>query len=147
MKTYSLKPADINRKWYLIDASELPLGRLATRVAGLLLGKQKTQVSSHIDCGDYVVIINAQNLVVTGGKDEKKVYYRHSGFPGGLYKRTLGEQRERDATVIVRQAVRGMLPDNKLRNARLKRLKIYSGEQHDHTAQTPEQLNFKRKDK
>ena len=143
MKTYSQKPADVQRKWYLMDASEASLGRLATRAASLLLGKGKSTVTPHTDGGDFVVIINAGKVKVTGGKELKKDYYRHSGFPGGIYKRTLAEQQTQDPTRIIYKAVRGMLPDNKLRPGRLARLKIYTGEEHGHTPQQPEKLNLK----
>src|SRR5438105_4272693 len=127
MKTYSAKPADVTRQWYVVDASEVPLGRLATRVATLLTGKAKPQFTKHIDCGDYVIVINAADLVVTGDKHDKKVYYRHSGFPGGIKAATLGEKQASDPTFAVTHAVRGMLPVNKLRDERLKRLKVYPG--------------------
>lgn len=143
MKTYSAKPADVSRKWYLVDASEAPLGRLSTVVAGLLIGKGKPQFTKHIDCGDYVVVINAANLVVTGGKADKKVYYSHSGFPGGLKGATLAEKQVKDPGFAVRHAIRGMLPVNKLRDDRLKRLKVYAGAEHEHTAQKPETISVK----
>jgi large subunit ribosomal protein L13 len=143
MKTFSQKPADVKRVWYVLDASEAPLGRLATRTAGLLLGKGKSTVTPHTDGGDFVVIINAANLKVTGGKEQKKEYYRHSGYPGGIYKRTLSEQKAKSPESVVYKAVRGMLPDNKLRDGRLARLKIYAGEDHNHAAQRPEKLSLK----
>lgn len=138
MKTYSAKPADITRKWYVLDAATMPLGRLSTKAASLLLGKGKPQVTAHIDCGDYVIVVNAGNLKVTGNKAQTKMYYRHSGFPGGLKQRTLTEQMEADPTEIILHAVRGMLPVNKLRDGRLARLKIYAGADHNHAAQKPE---------
>lgn len=147
MKTYSLKPQDITRKWYVIDASQVPLGRLSTVAARLLIGKDKPSQSPHIDGGDFVIVINAGKLVVTGKKRTDKIYYRHSGFPGGLYQRTLEEQLNIDATKIIEHSVRGMLPVNKLRDARLKRLKIHSGEEHNHNAQKPEALDLKKGDK
>lgn len=147
MKTYSQKPADVKRQWYILDASEVPLGRLATKAASLLLGKGKPTVTPHTDGGDFVVIINSANLVVTGNKTKDKVYYRHSGFPGGLYERTLGEQLERDANKVIIKAVRGMLPDNKLRPGRLARLKVYKDEQHNHGAQKPQVLSLKKENK
>lgn len=143
MKTYSAKPSDVTRKWYIVDASEAPLGRVATQVATLLTGKGKPQFTKHIDCGDYVIVINADKLVVTGGKEEKKVYYRHSGFPGGLSEATLKAQMVKDSTVPVFKAIRGMLPVNKLRDERLKRLKIYADGEHNHEAQKPEVLSMK----
>ncbi len=143
MTTYSAKPNDVTRKWYVVDASEAPLGRVATKVATLLTGKGKPMFTSHIDCGDYVVIINADKLVVTGDKLEKKIYYRHSGYPGGLKETQLKDVMEKDSTRAVYAAVRGMLPVNKLRDGRLKRLKIYAGADHEHSAQKPEVLSLK----
>lgn len=143
MKTFSAKPSDVTRKWYVVDASEAPLGRIATQVATLLTGKGKPQFTKHIDCGDYVVVINADKLVVTGDKVEQKTYYRHSGFPGGLTETTLKAQMVTDPTQPVYKAVRGMLPVNKLRDERLKRLKIYAGSEHHHEAQKPEVLSMK----
>ena len=147
MKTYSLKPKEVSRKWYVLDASEAPLGRLSTQAASLLLGKGKPTVSAHIDGGDFVIVINAAKLVVTGNKVEDKDYFRHSGYPGGLYRRTLGEQMQIDPVKVVHHSVRGMLPDNKLRDQRLKRLKIYAGTEHNHSAQTPENISLNRKGK
>jgi large subunit ribosomal protein L13 len=143
MKTYSAKPQDVTRQWYVIDASVVPLGRMSTVAARLLLGKDKPMFTHHIDCGDFVIIINAENLVVTGKKLEDKIYYRHSGFPGGLRSRTLKEQIDKDPAQAVFKAIRGMLPVNKLRDERLKRLKIYAGAEHNHEAQKPKTLNVK----
>jgi large subunit ribosomal protein L13 len=137
MKTYSQKPTEVERIWYVLDASKESFGRVATKAASLLLGKGKTTVTPHTDGGDFVIIINAGQLQFTGGKDRKKIYHRHSGFPGGLYSRTLDEQRQKDPASILHKAVRGMLPDNKLRPGRLARLKIYEGEEHNHSAQKP----------
>lgn len=138
MKTYSAKPADVNRQWYVIDAAQAPLGRVATQVAQLLTGKGKPQFTKHIDTGDYVIVINAANIVATGDKLNKKVYYRHSDYPGGLKAATLSEKMEKDPTFAITNAVRGMLPVNKLRDERLKRLKVYPGAEHQHEAQKPE---------
>ncbi len=143
MKTYSAKPADVTRKWYVLDASETTLGRVATRAASLLLGKGKPQFTHHIDCGDYVIVINAKDLNVTGNKLETIKYYRHSGYAGNLHERTLKEQMNIDPTKAIEHAVRGMLPVNKLRDARLERLKIYAGSDHKHEAQKPEVLSVK----
>jgi len=143
MKTYSAKPSDVTRKWYVIDASQAPLGRVATQVASLLIGKGKPQFTQHIDCGDYVVVINAANVQVTGGKLDKKMYYSHSGFPGGLKEATMREKLEKDPTSAVLHAVRGMLPVNKLRDERLNRLKIYGGAEHNHEAQKPQVIAVK----
>lgn len=143
MKTYSAKPSDVTRKWYVVDASEAPLGRVATKVATLLTGKGKPQFTQHIDTGDYVVVINADKLVVTGDKMQKKMYYRHSGFPGGLKEATLADKMAKDSTEVIVRAVRGMLPVNKLRDDRLKRLKVYAGAEHNHEAQKPEVVSVK----
>lgn len=147
MKTYSAKPSDVTRKWYVLDASELTLGRLATHVATLLTGKGKPMFTSHIDVGDFVIVVNAANLQVTGDKMDKKKYYRHSGYPGGLKEATLREVIEKDPTRAVFEAVRGMLPVNKLRDGRLLRLKIYADMEHKHEAQKPEILVLKKGDK
>lgn len=141
MKTYSAKPSDITRKWYVIDASEAPVGRLATVAANLLTGKGKPSFTKHIDTGDYVIVVNADNLVVTGDKMEKKTYYRHSGFPGGLTETKLRHQMDKDSTHVIEHAIRGMLPVNKLRDGRLARLKVYAGSEHQHEAQKPEKLS------
>ena len=143
MKTYSAKPSDVARVWYVIDASEAPLGRVATKIATLLTGKGKPQFTHHIDCGDYVVVINASKLVATGDKHNKKVYYRHSSYPGGLKATTLGEAQEKDPTFAITHAVRGMLPVNKLRDERLKRLKVYAGPDHQHAPQSPKLISIK----
>jgi large subunit ribosomal protein L13 len=147
MKTYSIKPSEIKREWYLLDASEIPLGRLATTAASLLLGKGKPTITPHMDGGDYVVIVNSAQLVVTGNKAKDKIYYRHSGFPGGIYSRTLTEQLEKDSNKIIFDAVRGMLPVNKLRDGRLARLKIYTDDQHNHSAQKPKTISLKKGNK
>jgi large subunit ribosomal protein L13 len=144
MKTYSAKPSDITRKWYVLDASEAPLGRLATQAATLLTGKGKPQFTAHIDCGDFVVVINADKLVVTGNKLADKMYYHHSGYPGGLRETSLQDLMAKDATKAVIAAIRGMLPVNKLRDERLKRLKVYGGSEHQHQAQKPESLSLKK---
>jgi large subunit ribosomal protein L13 len=146
MKTYSAKPSDVTRKWYVVDASELPLGRLSTRVADFLIGKSKPSYTPHIDGGDYVIVINSDQLVVTGKKLDDKKYYRHSGYPGGLKESNLAFEMEKDSTEVIRKAVRGMLPVNKLRDGRLARLKIYKDGEHNHTAQKPETLNLSKKE-
>lgn len=143
MKTYSAKPSDVTRTWYVIDASEAPLGRVATRIAALLTGKGKPQFTHNIDCGDFVVVINADKTVVTGGKETKKVYYHHTGYPGGIKAATLAEKREKDPAFALTHAVRGMLPVNKLRDARLERLKVYAGNEHKHEAQKPTLISVK----
>ncbi len=143
MKTYSAKPSDVTRQWYVIDASEAPIGRLATRIATLLTGKGKPQFTKHIDCGDFVIVVNAEKTVATGDKLNKKVYYRHSNYPGGLKEATLAEKLQKDPTFPITNAVRGMLPVNKLRDERLKRLKVYAGAEHQHEAQKPVKLSLK----
>jgi large subunit ribosomal protein L13 len=143
MKTYSAKPTDVTRQWYLVDAGDAPLGRLATRVATLLTGKGKPQFTKHIDCGDFVVIINASHTVVTGDKLNKKIYYHHSHYPGGLKSATLNEKMQADPTFAITNAVRGMLPVNKLRDERLKRLKVYAGAEHPHEPQQPTVISVK----
>lgn len=142
-KTYSAKPSDVTRAWYVLDASEAPLGRVAAKAATLLTGKGKPMFTTHIDTGDFVVIINASKTLVTGKKATDKMYYKHSGFPGGLRERTFTEQMEKDPTEVIRQAVRGMLPVNKLRDGRLDRLKIYVDAEHMHEAQQPKTLSMK----
>ncbi len=143
MKTYSAKPSDVTRKWYVLDASETPMGRLATKAATLLTGKEKTQFTHHIDCGDYVIVVNAASLIATGNKMDDKIYHRHSGFPSGLTSTSLKDQVIKDPVVPIFKAIRGMLPVNKLRAERLKRLKIYADDIHQHEAQKPEKLSMK----
>lgn len=143
MKTYSAKPSDVTRKWYVVDASEATLGRVATQVAQLLTGKGKPMFTHHIDVGDYVIVVNTDNLKVTGNKMEDKMYYRHSNYPGGLTETQLKDKMATDSTDVILKAVRGMLPVNKLRDDRLSRLKIYTGLEHNHEAQKPIQLSLK----
>ncbi len=145
MKTYSAKPTDVTRVWHVLDASNTPLGRLSTVAARLLIGKDKPSFTHHIDVGDYVIVINAGSLVVTGNKKADKTYYRHSGFPGGLYKRTLNEVMELDPTKAIEHSIRGMLPVNKLRKDRLARLKVYVGAEHNHAGQSPKNFEIKRR--
>lgn len=142
-KTFSQKSADISREWYLIDASSAPLGRVATQIAKYLIGKSKPTYTPHIDAGDYVVVINAAKVVVTGDKETAKLYYRHSGFPGGIKDASLKEVRERQPERIIEAAVKGMIPRNKLAADRLARLRIFAGEEHAHTAQTPKKVEVK----
>ncbi len=141
MTTYSAKPSDVTRKWYVIDAAEAPLGRTATKIATLLTGKGKPQFTQHIDCGDFVIVINAGTPKVTGNKMEDKMYYRHSGYPGGLKEASLKEVLVKTPDRAIHAAVRGMLPVNKLRDERLARLKIYAGPEHNHAAQKPEVIS------
>ena len=140
MKTYSQKPSEVSRRWVLFDASELPLGRLATEIAKHLTGKYKPTYTPHIDGGDYVVVINAKNTVVTGDKELQKVYYRHSGFPGGIKDARLEEVREKFPERIIENAVKGMLPKNKLQAERMKRLRVFAGSEHTHAAQSPKKV-------
>lgn len=142
-KTYSQKPSEITRRWILIDASEAPLGRIATQIATYLSGKYKPTFTPHMDGGDYVVVINAKNAVVTGDKETDKKYYRHSGFPGGIKDASLAEVRQKFPERIIEAAVKGMLPKNKLADERMKRLKVFPGSDHAHTAQTPEKVEVK----
>ena len=143
MKTYSQKPSEVSRRWVIFDASELPLGRLATIIATYLTGKYKPSYTAHIDGGDYVVVINASKAVVTGNKETDKIYYRYSGFPGGIKDASLAEVREKFPERIIENAVKGMLPKNKLQAERMKRLRVFAGEEHSHTAQTPEKVEVK----
>ena len=140
MKTYSQKSAEIKREWYLIDAKSLPLGKLAVVIADKLMGKSKVTYTPHIDNGDYVVVINAKNIVVTGDKMVAKKYYRHSGFPGGLTELKLEEVIEKNPAVAIREAVKGMLPKNKLAADRLARLRVFDGAEHAHAAQNPKEI-------
>ena len=142
-KTFSQKPADVSRRWIEIDATDASLGRLATEIAKYLIGKYKPTYTPHVDGGDYVVVVNAQKTVVTGNKELQKIYYRHSGFPGGIKDARLEEVREKYPERIIEAAVRGMLPKNKLSVDRMKRLKVFAGGEHDHSAQKPEKVEVK----
>ena len=139
-KTYSAKPGEISREWYLVDAEGQTLGRLATLIADRLRGKGKPAYTPHVDTGDFVVVVNAEKVAVTGNKLDDKRYYRHSGYPGGLRSRTLREQLDRRPEEVIRKAVKGMLPRNRLSRAQLRKLKIYAGPEHPHTAQSPKEL-------
>ena len=140
MKTYSAKPGEVTREWYLVDAEGKTLGRLATQIADTLRGKRKPQYTPHVDTGDFVVVVNAEKILVTGNKLDQKRYYRHSGYPGGLRSRTLREQLDRRPTEVLRVAVKGMLPKNRLARQQLTKLKIYAGPEHPHEAQNPRPL-------
>ena len=142
MKTYVATPADRERSWVLVDASGRTLGRLATQIADILRGKRKPEYTPHVDVGDFVVVVNAEKIVVTGNKREAKRYYHHSGYPGGLRSRTLGDQLERRPEEVIRRAVRGMLPRNRLARKQLTKLKVYAGPDHPHAAQKPEPLEI-----
>ena len=143
MKTIYKKPNEIERKWYIIDAEGETLGRLAGRVAGLLRGKHKPEFAPHAEVGDYVIVINAAKVGVTGRKEQRKVYYRHSQYPGGLYSDTLEKMRRRKPTFPVENAIRGMLPKNRLGRKIFKNVKVYAGDRHPHAAQQPQQLTVK----
>ncbi len=130
MKTYSPKSSQITRQWHLIDAKDQILGRLSSEVAKKLIGKHKTYYTAHLDCGDYVVVINAKNIKTTGTKEQNKIYYRHSGFPGGLKSQTLSELRQKHPTRVIENSVKGMIPQNKLRTGRLNRLKVFEDNNH-----------------
>ena len=142
-KTYSQKPSEVSRRWILIDAKDAPLGRVATTVATYLTGKYKPSFTPHVDGGDYVIVINAKEAIATGNKEEDKVYYRHSGFPGGIKSATLKEVRKKAPEFIIENAVKGMIPHNKLAKERMARLKIFAGENHSHEAQKPEKVEVK----
>ena len=142
LKTYSAKPTEVTRNWYVIDASGQTLGRLATLLATKLTGKDKPMYTSHIDCGDFVVVINADKLHVTGNKMLDKKYYRHTGYPGGIKEISLEAQMAKDSTAVIEHAVSGMLPKNKLRDERLKRLKVYATDQHPYAPQQPKELTL-----
>ncbi|MBA2476543.1 MAG: 50S ribosomal protein L13 [Actinobacteria bacterium] len=144
MKTWSAKPGEVTRNWYLVDADGQTLGRLATRIADTLRGKDKPEYTPHVDTGDFVVVVNAERVAVTGKKLDQKRYYRHSGYPGGLRSRTLREQLDRRPTEVLRKAVKGMLPRNKLSRAQLTKLKIYAGPEHPHEAQAPQTMTIER---
>jgi large subunit ribosomal protein L13 len=143
LKTHVTKPADISRTWHEIDAEGQVLGRLATRIARMLMGKDRANFSRSVEMADFVVVVNAEKIKVTGRKDEQKVYYRHTGYPGGIKQRTLAEMREKFPERIITHAVRGMLPNNKLRDTMLSRLKVYSGPSHPHSAQKPTKIETK----
>lgn len=141
-KTYSAKPSDITRKWHVVDASETTLGRLASAIAVKLIGKDKAIYTPHIDCGDYVIVINSDKLKYTGNKATDKIYYRHSQYPGSLKSKSLSEMIEADSTKVIELAVKNMLPKNKLSASRTARLKVYKDEKHGHDAQQPAELKI-----
>jgi large subunit ribosomal protein L13 len=136
-RTYSPKPTDIDRRWFVVDAAGVPLGRLSTAVAKLLTGKGKPMWAPHMDVGDFVIVLNAEKALLTGRKEEQKVYYRHSGRPGGLKQETAAELRRRLPERMVEMAVRGMLPKSRLGRKQAKKLKVYAGAEHPHQAQRP----------
>ncbi len=143
MKSYMARPQEVERKWYVVDAEGQTLGRLATQIARVLRGKNKAQYTPHIDTGDFVVVINADRIEVTGRKAEQKIYYRHTGYPGGLKEVSYERMMDRKPTEIVRKAVWGMMPKSRLARAQFKKLKIYAGPEHPHAAQEPQPLEVK----
>src|SRR5919204_1616615 len=143
MKTWNAKNDEIERRWYVVDAEGQTLGRLATRIADTLRGKRKPEYTPHVDTGDFVVVVNAEKVAVPGTKLDDKLYRRHSGYPGGLRTRTLREQLDRRPTEVLRKAVKGMLPRNRLARAQLRKLKIYAGPEHPHEAQAPAELEVR----
>lgn len=145
MSTQSAKAGTVDRRWWVVDADGQNLGRLATVIAETLSGKRSPWYTRHCDTGDFVVVVNADKITVTGKKLQEKRYYRHSGYPGGLKSRTLAEQLERGPEEVLRTAVRGMLPKNRLGRAQLRKLKIYASPEHPHAAQKPEPLRLTRK--
>jgi large subunit ribosomal protein L13 len=142
MKTYVAKPTDRQRDWYVVDAEGKTLGRLATQIANVLRGKHKPTYTPHVDVGDFVIVVNAEKVAVTGNKREKKLYWRHSGYPGGIRSRTLGDLLEKRPEEVIRKAVKGMLPRNRLARQQLRKLKVYAGPEHPHQAQKPDQLEI-----
>ena len=143
MKTFSLKKEDVNRQWYVVDATDKVLGRLATKIADKLRGKDKPTFTPHVDGGDFVVVINADKVKVTGNKADQKKYYKHSLYPGGLKEKSFKEVLESSPERIIENAVKGMLPKNKLGKSIIKKLKVYSGSEHPHESQNPSEWNPK----
>ncbi len=143
-KTYVTKPGEVERTWYVVDASGQTLGRLASRIAHILRGKHKPTYSPSVDVGDYVIVINAEKVRVTGRKLDQKIYYRHSGYPGGLKQISLRDQLAKHPTRVIEAAVRGMLPRNRLGRRMFKKLKVYAGPEHPHQAQNPKPLDLDR---
>jgi large subunit ribosomal protein L13 len=142
MKTYSTKPQDVKRDWFVVDATDKVLGRLASEIARRLRGKHKPIYAPHVDAGDYIVVINADKIRVTGKKLDQKIYYRHSGYPGGLYSTSLRQMQARFPARVIEKAVKGMLPKGPLGYAMFRKLKVYAGPQHPHAAQQPKQLDL-----
>jgi len=142
MSTYMAKTDDVDRQWYVVDATDKTLGRLATRIAEVLRGKNKPTYTPHVDTGDFVVVINAEKIHLTGKKWEQKKYYRHSGFPGGIKEMTYGKLVQRKPEFIIKKAVKGMIPHNKLGDQVFSKLKVYAGPEHPHQAQQPKELEL-----
>lgn len=141
-KTYSPKQGDIQRSWWVVDATDLPLGRLASEIAQILRGKHKPTYAPHVDGGDFVVVVNAEKVAVTSDKSQSKIYYRHSGYPGGIKAETFANLRDRRPEAIIERAVNGMLPKTKLGRQMVRKLKVYAGGDHDHAAQQPQPLEL-----
>lgn len=141
-KTYTPRPGDIERAWWTVDATDLPLGRLASEIARVLRGKHKPQFTPHLDTGDHVIVLNAAQVAVTSGKSEQKIYYRHSGYPGGIKAESFARLRERRPEAIIERAVRGMLPKNRLGRATFRKLRVYAGSEHPHGSQKPQPLEL-----
>lgn len=139
--TYMAKAGEVDRKWYVIDAAGKPLGRVATQAAAILRGKHKTTYTPNVDCGDFVIVINAKDVVLTGNKKSQKMYHRHSGYPGGLKSTPYGELLEKRPSFMMERAIKGMLPHNRLGRQMFRKLKVYDGTEHPHQAQKPEALN------
>ena len=143
MKSYMARPLEVERKWYVVDAEGKTLGRLATEIARVLRGKNKPQYTPHVDVGDFVIVVNAEEVIVTGRKAEQKVYRRHSGYPGGMKETSYGQMMERRPEEIVRKAVYGMMPRTRLARQQMRKLKIYAGPEHPHSAQNPQRYEVK----
>ena len=142
MKSYIAKPQEVEHKWYVIDAKGNRLGKLASEAASILRGKKKPIYTPHVDCGDYVIVVNAEKVHVTGKKETDKIYKSYSGYPGGLKEITLGEMREKKPEEIIRHAIKGMMPKGKLGRQMYKKLKVYAGSEHPHAAQNPEEYTY-----
>ena len=142
MKTFSAKPAEVKRDWYVVDADGKTLGRLASEIARRLRGKHKPEYTPHVDTGDYIVVVNAEKVRVTGNKEKDKIYYRHTGYIGHLKSVSLGKLRDSHPERIIQNAVKGMLPKNPLGRAMFRKLKVYEGSEHSHQAQQPKELNI-----
>ena len=142
MSSFIAKPAEVERKWYVVDAEGKNLGRMASQIAAILRGKNKPTYTPHVDCGDYVIVINAEKVEVTGKKRKEKIYKRHTGYPGGLRELTFEKMMEKHPTEVVRHAVKGMMPNGKLGRQMYKKLKVYAGPEHEHAAQKPEVLDI-----
>ena len=145
MKTWNAKPQEVERKWWIVDATDKNLGRMSTQIANILRGKHKPQFTPHVDAGDFVIVLNAKNVAMTGNKWDEKKYYSHSRFFGSLKELAAKDLREKDSTQIIEKAVKGMLPKNRLSRQLLKKLKVYDDAEHPHSAQKPEALTIKAK--